>query len=214
MSHLTHEIATQTGRLTILRDVSFDIGAGEKLCIVGRSGSGKTSLLELLALLTKPPAGSVFLDGDDISRFTESRRVSLRRTKMGFVFQSFNLIDHLTALENVELAMRYAGRVSRATAMARLDSVGLSAKARTIASALSGGEKQRVAIARATVNDPDILFADEPTGSLDVETGETVLQALMATGQPQRTLVMVTHSPEVAALFPRQLHLNAGALGA
>lgn len=215
VSGLSHDIRFANHTLPILRDVSFDIARGESVCIVGRSGSGKSTLLELISLLTPPPPDTVFLSGVDIGRLNEAARTQLRRKMLGFVFQGFNLIDHLTAVENVEMTLRYAGisaRPARARALVQLESVGLTVQAQTIASSLSGGERQRVAIARAVVHDPDIIFADEPTGSLDVATGENVLQALISSDNKKRTLVIVTHSPEIAARFPRCLTLDSGTL--
>lgn len=212
---LSHSLTLPAGPLDILRSVSFDVAEGEQVCILGRSGSGKSTLLELLATLSTPRPGSVFVAGHDLGRLSERQRTAIRRKTVGFVFQGFHLIDHLTAAENVAVPLRYAGvtrRTARQRAIEQLALVGLGEKAGIETGALSGGERQRVAIARATVHDPKVLFADEPTGSLDVETGELVLEALMRSSEGRRTLVLVTHSPEIAGRFPRRLVLESGVL--
>lgn len=216
VNELTVTIENRGRQLFVLQDVSFSVFHGEKVCIIGKSGSGKSTLLEMLGLLSRPPRGAVFLEGTDLGSITNDERTALRRTKFGFVFQNFNLIEHYTALENVALPLRYAGVRSKAAtqrALIKLAEVGLAQQAEIVSSKLSGGERQRVAIARATVNDPDVLFADEPTGSLDVTTGDTVLETLISkNAKKPRALIMVTHNPEYAARFERRLTLEAGRL--
>jgi putative ABC transport system ATP-binding protein len=198
-----------------LKEVSFSIGAGEMVALRGPSGSGKSSLLNILGCLDTPTAGSYRLAGEDISRATDRRLSRLRCQRIGFIFQSFNLLPRTTAVENVELPMAYAGRaVDRGRALALLERVGLGDRAFHYATELSGGEQQRVAIARAVINDPPLILADEPTGNLDSAAGAEVMRLLEELHAEGRTLLVVTHDDEIAAYARRELRLRDGALAA
>lgn len=214
---LTKEYPSGTQRLTVLREVSFEIPAGAFVSIVGPSGSGKTTLLGLLAGLDTPSGGTVTLDGVDLGRLDEDARARLRGEKVGFVFQSFQLIPTLTALENVQVPLELAGRVTTREASARaadlLSRVGLGDRTHHFPQQLSGGEQQRVALARAFVNDPRILFADEPTGNLDGTTGERIVELLQALNRERGcTIVLVTHDANLAARTQRTIRLRDGAI--
>jgi putative ABC transport system ATP-binding protein len=214
---LTKEYPSGTQRLTVLRDVSFEVPAGAFVSIVGPSGSGKTTLLGLLAGLDTPSQGTVSLDGADFGHLDEDARARLRGEKVGFVFQSFQLIPTLTALENVQVPLELAGRVSVRDAAARasdlLTRVGLGDRTHHFPQQLSGGEQQRVALARAFVNEPKILFADEPTGNLDGATGERIVQLLQELNRERGcTIVLVTHDPSLAARTQRTIRLRDGAI--
>jgi putative ABC transport system ATP-binding protein len=198
--------------LVILSDVSFEVGAGESLAILGASGSGKSTLLGLLAGLDVATSGTVRLDGVDIFACDEDARARLRGRLAGFVFQSFQLLPALTALENVMLPLELRGqRNARQQAEAVLTRVGLGHRLRHMPKHLSGGEQQRVAIARAFVVQPKILFADEPTGNLDAATGHQIIELLLELNRAQgTTLILVTHDETLAARCSRQLRLEAG----
>ena len=193
--------------------VDLAIEAGELVAIVGRSGSGKTTLLDLLGCLLRPTSGEVFVGGEPTAGLPDARLAVVRRDRIGFVFQEFNLLPTLTALENVLLPRRYGARRpdDRARAEALLAAVDLSHRARHRPGQLSGGEQQRVAIARALVNDPAIILADEPTGELDSETSEALVAMLRRLNRDEgRTIVIVTHDPEVAAAADRIVRLHDG----
>jgi putative ABC transport system ATP-binding protein len=193
--------------------VSFNIGAGEMVALRGASGSGKSSLLNIIGCLDTPSAGSYRLAGEDVSRCTDRQLSRLRSQRIGFIFQSFNLLPRTTAVENVELPMAYAGRaVDRARALALLDRVGLAGRAHHYATELSGGEQQRVAIARAVINDPPLILADEPTGNLDSAAGAEVMRLLRDLHAEGRTVLLVTHDDEIAAGAGRELRLRDGRL--
>jgi putative ABC transport system ATP-binding protein len=212
--NLTKRVADATGELTILHGVDFTVQAGGTLAIVGASGSGKSTLLGLLAGLDTPSEGTVKLDGVDIFALDEDGRAGLRKAKLGFVFQSFQLLGHLNALENVmlPLELRNDGN-ARAKAEAMLARVGLSSRLKHYPKYLSGGEQQRVALARAFVSEPPLLFADEPTGSLDAATGAAVIKLMFELNQERgSTLVLVTHDPAIAALCARTITISAGRL--
>ncbi len=212
--HLSKQVADASGELTILQDVNFTVHAGGTVAIVGASGSGKSTLLGLLAGLDTPSEGTVKLDDIDIFALDEDGRAGLRKIKLGFVFQSFQLLAHLNALENVMLALelRNDGR-ARQKAEAMLDRVGLSSRLKHYPKYLSGGEQQRVALARAFVCEPPLLFADEPTGSLDAATGESIIQLMFELNHERAsTLVLVTHDPSIAALCQRTITIAAGRL--
>ena len=211
---LGKQVETGHSRLTILEDVSFDVAAGEAVAIVGASGSGKTTLLGLLAGLDVPTAGQVLIDGQDLSRLDEDGRAALRRRLVGFVFQSFQLLPALNALENVMLPMELAGNASaREAALALLARVGLGERLTHYPRQLSGGEQQRVAIARAFAGPPKLLFADEPTGNLDSATGEEIVNLMFDLNREQNTtLLLVTHDEKLAARCGRRLRLAAGRL--
>lgn len=210
---LGKQVADAGGSLSILEGIDFTIQAGAAVAIVGSSGSGKSTLLGLLAGLDVPTTGSVHLAGEDLFALDEDGRAQLRARHVGFVFQSFQLLPNLTALENVMLPLELAGKPARASAEAMLERVGLGARLHHYPRTLSGGEQQRVSLARAFVVEPALLFADEPTGSLDVATGETVIDLMFALHREQgTTLVLVTHDPQLAARCAEQIVLKAGRL--
>jgi putative ABC transport system ATP-binding protein len=201
-------------RLDILADVSFSVNKGETVAIVGSSGSGKSTLLGLIAGLDLPSSGQVRLDGVALSDLDEDGRAALRGRNMGFVFQSFQLLPGLTALENVMLPLELAGRKdAAAVAGEHLNRVGLSARARHRPTQLSGGEQQRVALARAFAVSPRILLADEPTGNLDAHTGAQVIELMFEMNRAQdASLIIVTHDAALASRCGRQLRLDGGRL--
>jgi putative ABC transport system ATP-binding protein len=198
--------------LIILHDVTFAVGAGESLAIVGASGSGKSTLLGLLAGLDVPTSGSVLLQGADMFALDEDGRARLRGELTGFVFQSFQLLPALNALENVMLPLELSGiKEARQRAKVSLQQVGLSERGHHLPKHLSGGEQQRVALARAFVTQPKILFADEPTGNLDADTGAQVIELMLELNRAQgTTLILVTHDEALAKRCGRQLRLAAG----
>jgi putative ABC transport system ATP-binding protein len=202
------------GELTILADVGFRIGHGDTVAIVGASGSGKSTLLSLMAGLDVPSAGHVRLDGAPLSALDEDGRARVRGEKVGFVFQSFQLLPSLTALENVMLPLELRGdRDAEGPARAILGKVGLDQRLGHYPRQLSGGEQQRVALARAFVTEPSLLFADEPTGNLDTHTGEAIVELLFALNHDAgTTLVLVTHDEPLAARCGRRLRLDSGRL--
>ena len=209
-------VNTADGDLVILHDLSFQIEHGESVAIVGASGSGKSTLLSLLAGLDLPSVGQINLMGQNLNQLDEDGRARLRGQSVGFVFQSFQLLPHLTALENVMLPLEMAGVVqseARLVAFQWLEKVGLDLRANHFPKTLSGGEQQRVALARAFINKPAILFADEPTGSLDEISGNRVIELLFELNRENSsTLVLVTHDPALAARCGRQLNLHGGRL--
>ena len=209
-------VNTADGNLSILHDLSFEIEQGESVAIVGSSGSGKSTLLSLLAGLDLPSTGQIELMGQNLSLLDEDGRARLRGQLVGFVFQSFQLLPHLTALENVMLPLEIAGEAqaqARLSALEWLEKVSLTPRANHFPKTLSGGEQQRVALARAFINKPTILFADEPTGSLDEASGNRVIELLFELNRENSsTLVLVTHDPALAARCGRQLNLQGGRL--
>ncbi|WP_298850184.1 ABC transporter ATP-binding protein [uncultured Aquimonas sp.] len=211
---LGKRVQLPTGPLTILEDVSFSIKAGETVAIVGASGSGKSTLLSLLAGLDTPSSGEVELAGEPLSKLDEDGRAAVRGRHVGFVFQSFQLLPSLTALENVMLPLELSGaKDAEAQAREILRQVGLSERLSHYPRQLSGGEQQRVALARAFVTRPAVLFADEPTGNLDTKTGESVVELLFEMNASSgTTLVLVTHDPKLAARCGRVLRIDAGRL--
>lgn len=200
--------------LTILDDINFSIGQGEAVAIVGASGSGKSTLLGMLAGLDLPSSGVVRFQGEDLTSLSEDQRAAIRAQHVGFVFQSFQLLDHLTALENVMLATELGHYPnSREMAVSMLERVGLGDRLKHTPKTLSGGEQQRVALARAFVRQPKVVFADEPTGSLDSTTGQRVIELMFELQKEQgTTLVLVTHDEQLAARCERQLTVARGAL--
>lgn len=200
--------------LTILRDISFEVSAGEAVAIVGVSGSGKSTLLGLLAGLDMPTAGHVRINGHDVFTLDEDGRAALRARMVGFVFQSFQLLPAMTALENVMLPLELAGsREARSAAQAMLERVGLGARLGHYPKQLSGGEQQRVAIARAFVTQPALLLADEPTGNLDAATGSNVIDLMFELNRERgATLLLVTHDEALSQRCDRVLRLTAGML--
>jgi len=213
---LGKRVQLPTGPLTILEDVSFSIKAGETVAIVGASGSGKSTLLSLLAGLDTPSSGEVVLAGETLSKLDEDGRAAVRGRHVGFVFQAFQLLPSLTALENVMLPLELAGRTDAETeARAILAQVGLSERLTHYPRQLSGGEQQRVALARAFVAKPAVLFADEPTGNLDTRTGASVIELLFElNARSGTTLVLVTHDPALAERCQRVLRIDSGRLQA
>ncbi len=197
--------------LTVLKDITLTVTAGECLAVVGPSGSGKSTLLGLLAGLDQPSAGAVYLDGQRMADLSEDERAELRGEKVGFVFQTFQLIPTLTALENVQVPLELRGEPSAKRAQDLLARVGLADRLGHYPSQLSGGEQQRVALARAFSNHPKILFADEPTGNLDATTGATVIDLMMELNRESgTTLILVTHDPELANHARRTIRLRNG----
>jgi putative ABC transport system ATP-binding protein len=210
--HVHKSVTDSTGTLAILRDIHFSLAAREAVAIVGASGSGKSTLLSIIAGLDTPTQGTVRLAGADIFALGEDERAALRAREVGFVFQSFQLLGNLTALENVMLPLELAGRRdARKTASEMLKRVGLGERFGHYPKTLSGGEQQRVALARAFVVEPAVLLADEPTGSLDFATGETVMQLMFDLNREHgTTLVLVTHDPAIARRCDRRLTIEAG----
>jgi putative ABC transport system ATP-binding protein len=202
------------GALTVVKDISFSLAQGATCAILGPSGSGKTTLLSLCAGLDQPSAGEVRLDGVSLGALDEDGRARLRNERVGFVFQSFNLIPTLTAIENVMVPLELrGGRNAREQAATLLQRVGLGERLTHYPAQLSGGEQQRVAVARAFINRPKILFADEPTGNLDAETGHMVIQNLFGLNTEAGTaLLLVTHDPELAARAQRVIRLKGGVM--
>lgn len=214
VERLTKTYETAGGALTVLREVSFDLPAGDSLAIVGPSGSGKTTLLGLCAGLDLPTGGSVILAGEPLSDRDEDARARVRNAHVGFVFQNFQLIPTLTALENVLVPLELRGESGREDeALALLDRVGLADRAGHYPVQLSGGEQQRVALARAFINAPKILFCDEPTGNLDGATAATMTSLIFGLNRERgTTLVLVTHDPELARRCGRIIRLKNGAV--
>ena len=214
VSGLTKQVATGGAQLTILDDVSFDVASGEAVAILGASGSGKSTLLGLLAGLDAPSAGRVSIADSDLFALDEDGRAALRARLVGFVFQSFQLLPALTALENVMLPLELAGIDSaRDKARAILARVGLAARVEHYPKQLSGGEQQRVAIARAFVREPKLLLADEPTGNLDSATGAQIIDLMFELNRERHTtLVLVTHDEAISQRCGRLLRLVAGKL--
>jgi putative ABC transport system ATP-binding protein len=212
VERVTKQVRDSTGTLTILHEIDFTLAARESAAIVGASGSGKSTLLSIIAGLDTPTSGTVTLAGVDLFSLDEDRRAAVRAAQLGFVFQSFQLLGNLTALENVMLPLELQGRNdARALATEMLGRVGLSERLRHYPKVLSGGEQQRVALARAFVVRPAVLLADEPTGSLDFATGETVMQLMFDLNREAgTTLVLVTHDRSIAARCDRQLRIEAG----
>jgi len=209
-SYRTDDIETRA-----LEQISFEVGRGEFVAVMGPSGCGKSTLLNLLGLLDSPSAGQLFLNGRDVARLGENDLAGVRRENIGFVFQSFNLIDDLSVEDNVEVAMTYRGvpAAERRTRVAAvLERVGVAHRARHLPRQLSGGQQQRVAVARALVGEPRLILADEPTGNLDTRNGEAVMELLIDAARGGTSVVMVTHSPEHAARADRAIHLLDGHL--
>ncbi|MBQ0920831.1 ABC transporter ATP-binding protein [Hydrogenophaga aromaticivorans] len=212
VQHVFKSVTDSTGTLTILRDIDFSLNKGETAAIVGASGSGKSTLLSIVAGLDTPTSGTVLVDGVDLFVINEDQRAALRAQKVGFVFQSFQLLGNLNALENVMLPLELSGRRdARATATRMLQRVGLGERLGHYPKVLSGGEQQRVALARAFVVRPAVLLADEPTGSLDFATGEKVMELMFELNREQgTTLVLVTHDRAIAQRCERRITIEAG----
>ena len=216
VDHVHKSVEDSTGSLDILRDIDFRLQPKETVAIVGASGSGKSTLLSIIAGLDTPTRGTVRLDGQDLFALTEDDRAALRAQKVGFVFQSFQLMGNLTALENVMLPLELAQqRDARKRATEMLEHVGLGQRLGHYPKVLSGGEQQRVALARAFVVKPAVLLADEPTGSLDFATGETIMQLMFDLNREQgTTLVLVTHDRGIAQRCERLITIEAGRVAA
>jgi putative ABC transport system ATP-binding protein len=212
VQRLTKTYRTGAGELTVLKEISFSLPQGATCSILGPSGSGKTTLLGLCAGLDRPTSGSVLLNGDPLADLNEDQRARVRNEHVGFVFQNFQLIPTLTALENVTVPMELRGdRTARALGMELLNRVGLAARVDHYPTQLSGGEQQRVALARAFINRPKILFADEPTGNLDTETSSGIIEIMLELNRSAGTaLVLVTHDADVAQLTERTIRLRNG----
>jgi len=212
VEHVFKSVSDSTGTLDILRDIDFQLAPRETVAIVGASGSGKSTLLSIIAGLDTPTRGTVRLDGQDLFALNEDDRAALRAQKVGFVFQSFQLMGNLTALENVMLPLELANqRDARKRAAEMLEHVGLGQRLGHYPKVLSGGEQQRVALARAFVVQPTVLLADEPTGSLDFATGETIMQLMFDLNREQgTTLVLVTHDRGIAQRCERCITIEAG----
>lgn len=216
MEHIIKEFPVGDGVFRALDDVSLEIDQGEMVAIMGPSGSGKSTLMTLIGLLDTPTSGRYVLDGEDVSNLSRFEQARVRNQKLGFVFQNFNLLPRLTALQNVELPLIY-GRVDarqrRERARAALEAVGLGGKIHNLPNTLSGGQKQRVAIARALVHDPAIILADEPTGALDTRTGAEIMALFRELNREQgRTIIIVTHDPEIGRHMDRVIGLRDGRL--
>ncbi|MEE4245182.1 MAG: ABC transporter ATP-binding protein [Kangiellaceae bacterium] len=214
VSQLTKQVSTHSGDLTILKQISFDLAEGQSTAIVGTSGAGKSTLLSLMAGLDTPTSGSVVLLDTDITQLTEDQRAEFRARHVGFVFQSFHLLSTLTALENVALPLELkTGKGAQQKAQELLEQVGLKDRVDHYPNQMSGGEQQRVAIARAFAAEPSILFADEPTGNLDTETGQHVADLLFDLNKSKGTsLILVTHDLKLANRCDRIIELSAGQL--
>jgi putative ABC transport system ATP-binding protein len=201
----------ETGTVEALQAISFQIGPGEFVAVRGASGSGKSTLLNIVGCLDQPSSGSYRLDGEDVANYGDKQLSRIRNAKIGFIFQSFNLLPRTTALENVEIPMVYRdGHVDRRRALSALERVGLAARAHHFATQLSGGEQQRVAIARALINSPAMILADEPTGNLDVNAGREIMRLLEDLHNEGRTIVLVTHDDAIAASASREIQLRDG----
>jgi putative ABC transport system ATP-binding protein len=197
-----------------LKGISLHIPEGEFVAIMGPSGSGKSTLMNVIGCLDQPSSGRYILDGYDVSALTDDQLAWIRNRKIGFVFQSYNLIPRASAVHNVEMPLIYAGdsQQRRERAMAALESVGLLQRASHLPNELSGGQQQRVAVARALVTDPAILLADEPTGNLDSESSLEILKLLSDLNQQGRTIVLITHEPDIAAFAQRVVRLRDGVI--
>ena len=198
-------------RVNALDNISFRCKKGEVVSIMGPSGSGKSTLLNILGCLDKPTSGSYHLEGQDVSGLTDNQLAVTRNRKLGFVFQSYNLLPKMTALENVELPMVYAGQDHRRKrALEALESVGIGNRARHHPSEMSGGEQQRVAIARCLINNPLVILADEPTGNLDTHSSRNIMSLLLEQSQKGITIIVVTHEEDIASYTQRTIYLRDG----
>ena len=201
--------------LQVLKDVHLEVEEGEFVAIMGPSGSGKSTLMNIIGMLDRPTSGEYYLEGEEVAKLSEKKLAKVRNQQIGFVFQQFFLLSKLNALQNVELPLIYAGvSQSKRKALAEqyLKKVELEKRMYHLSSELSGGQKQRVAIARALVNHPSIILADEPTGALDTKTGEQIMELLTELNREGKTIIMVTHEPEIAAFAKRQIVIRDGVI--
>ncbi|EHD2941623.1 ABC transporter ATP-binding protein [Campylobacter coli] len=205
-------LCKEFGKVKALDNINLNIYKGEWLAIMGPSGSGKSTLLNILSLMDNPSSGKYILDNEDLEQINEEQKITLRREKIGLIFQQFHLIPYLSALENVMLSQYYHSSVDEEDAKAVLEKVGLSHRLSHLPSQLSGGEQQRVCIARALINNPEILLADEPTGNLDEANEKIVLETLQKLKNEGKTIVLITHNPELAKFADRTLILQHGVL--
>ncbi|EAH5484470.1 ABC transporter ATP-binding protein [Campylobacter coli] len=205
-------LSKEFGKVKALDNINLNIYKGEWLAIMGSSGSGKSTLLNILSLMDNPSSGKYILDNEDLEQINEEQKITLRREKIGLIFQQFHLIPYLSALENVMLSQYYHSSVDEEDAKAVLEKVGLSHRLSHLPSQLSGGEQQRVCIARALINNPEILLADEPTGNLDEANEKIVLETLQKLKNEGKTIVLITHNPELAKFADRTLILQHGIL--
>ena len=211
LEHVTKVYRTGTIEVRALDDVSLHVDEGEMLAIMGHSGSGKSTMMNILGCLDAPTSGSYLLDGVDVLRLSDNQLAAIRNRKIGFVFQAFNLLPRTSAQRNVELPLVYAGELDRARrARVALERVGLGSRASHLPNELSGGQQQRVAIARALVNDPAMILADEPTGALDSASTEDVMRLLVELNAAGRTIVLITHEDDVASFATRVVRLDDG----
>lgn len=200
------------GKVKALNNINLSVYEGEWLAIMGPSGSGKSTLLNILSLMDTPSSGEYILDNENLEQMDEEQKITLRREKIGLVFQQFHLIPYLNALENVMLSQYYHSSVDEEDAKMVLEKVGLSHRLTHLPSQLSGGEQQRVCIARALINNPELLLADEPTGNLDEANEQIVLQTLQKLKNEGKTIVLITHNPDLAKFADRTLILQHGVL--
>ena len=201
--------------LQVLKNINLEIGEGEFVAIMGPSGSGKSTLMNTIGMLDTPTSGEYYLEGQEVARLGEKQLAQVRNQQIGFVFQQFFLLSKMDAVQNVELPLIYAGVPAaqrRKMAEEYLSKVELTDRIHHLPSELSGGQKQRVAIARALVNDPSIILADEPTGALDTKTGSQIMELLVELNEEGKTIVMVTHEPEIAAYAKRQIVIRDGVI--
>ncbi|HEE6719561.1 TPA: ABC transporter ATP-binding protein [Campylobacter coli] len=205
-------LSKEFSKVKALDNINLNIYKGEWLAIMGPSGSGKSTLLNILSLMDDPSSGKYILDNEDLEQINEEQKITLRREKIGLIFQQFHLIPYLSALENVMLSQYYHSSVDEEDAKAVLEKVGLSHRLSHLPSQLSGGEQQRVCIARALINNPEILLADEPTGNLDEANEKIVLETLQKLKNEGKTIVLITHNPELAKFADRTLILQHGIL--
>ena len=197
--------------LVVLQGITLSIDKGEMVAIMGPSGSGKSTMLNIIGLLDRPTSGSYILDGKEVSKLNSGEQSKVRGQKIGFIFQSFNLLPYLSAIDNVELGQKYAGKVDVRAAREALDKVGLSDRIKHRPNEMSGGEQQRVAVARALAKNPPIILADEPTGNLDSKSSKEIMNILTSLHQDQQiTLVMITHDPNIARYCQRIVHIQDG----